>query len=49
MPASTLIYNEFTSKGLSEALPIASLLVLVSLVLFIIFKILQTRGEVYGS
>ena len=48
MPAPVLIYNEFTTRGLYSALPITSLLVLVSLVLFIIFKIIQRRGNVYG-
>ncbi len=49
MSAPVLIYNEFTSKGLSSALPIASLLVLISLILFTIFKIVQRRGGVYGT
>ncbi|MEM3833452.1 MAG: ABC transporter permease [Thermoprotei archaeon] len=49
MSAPVLIYNEFTTRGLYNALPITSLLVLVSLILFITLKIIQRRGGVYGS
>jgi len=49
MSAPILIYNEFTTRGLESALPITSLLVLISLVLFIIFKLVQRKGGFYGS
>lgn len=49
MSAPVLIYDEFTTRGLRSALPITLLLLLVSLMLFIIFKLIQRRGDVYGS
>lgn len=46
MVAPTMIYERFTSYGLKYSIPVAVLMIIITGVIFIVFKIIQTKGDV---
>jgi len=43
--ASILIYQRFVSYGLSSALPVTTLLIFVTVIIFVIIRLVQTRFQ----
>ena len=41
----TLLYDRFTAYGLESALPVASLVILISLIIFVVLRYIALRGE----